>query len=167
MAYNRALIGIGVSKMLDGQVGVLALRDLSPGEIIAPAEEYAVKKLSREEFSSLDGITRERVLSFGLGYPDGFEVPADINFLSTPWYMNHCCDGNVGINAEGDFEVIRSVKKGEELCWDYGLAETNPDFKMECKCGKAACRKIITGNDWMDPGFQSLNNSHMLPELRR
>ena len=62
--------------------------------------------------------------------------------------MNHSCQPNVGFNAVDDFVAMRAIKRGEELCWDYGFAETNPKFRMKCQCGTVDCCGIVTGTDW-------------------
>lgn len=38
---------------------------------------------------------------------------------------------------------------------DYAMIDGDPNERMTCDCGAAACRKVITGDDWR------------LPELRR
>lgn len=104
-----------------------------------------------------------------IGAPEGFIPPdkLDFNTLSIEWYLNHSCEGNVGFNDDGDFVARRHIEKSEELTYDYTLAESNPRFRMECKCGSGGCRRIITGNDWKDPAFRAKNLDYMLPRLRR
>jgi uncharacterized protein len=80
--------------------------------------------------------------------------------------MNRSCNGNVGFDENGDFVARRGITKGEELAYDYALAESNPIFRMRCKCGNPKCRAIISGNDWKDPQFRSENAPYMLPRLR-
>lgn len=57
--------------------------------------------------------------------------------------MNHSCESNVGFNAADDFVAMRAIKRGEELCWDYAYAETNPKFRMKCRCGAIGCRRVV------------------------
>jgi len=92
--------------------------------------------------------------------------PLDFNRLSIEWYFNHSCNGNLGFNRSGDFIAIRNISKDTELTYDYGLAESNPRFKMRCKCGSKKCRKIITGNDWKKETFRRSRIEYMLPALR-
>jgi hypothetical protein len=80
--------------------------------------------------------------------------------------MNHSCNGNIGFNEKGDFISIRDIKKNEELTYDYGLAESNTQFNMQCNCGCSNCRKIITGNDWKNLDFRNKYLRYMLPLLR-
>ena len=51
--------------------------------------------------------------------------------------------GSLSIVIQLTVQVI-----GIDNCvYDYGLAESNPHFIMDCKCGNSNCRKTITGND--------------------
>jgi hypothetical protein len=52
---------------------------------------------------------------------------------------------------------MRDIEKGEELTYDYSLADSNPNFSINCSCGSRDCRKTITGNDWKDDAFKMSN----------
>jgi len=121
------------------------------------------------ELRRLDRVTRKKIRDFCIGTPEGFVPPENLDFnkLSIEWYFNHACNGNVGFNRAGDFVALRSIKRGKELTYDYGLAESNPRFKMRCECGAKGCRKMITGNDWKQKEFRKKSIDSMLPRLRR
>ena len=55
---------------------------------------------------------------------------------------NPACGIEVGFNAVDNFVAMRLIKRGKELCWDYGFAETNPKFRMKCRCGTAVCAHV-------------------------
>lgn len=120
-------------------------------------------------FESYGDDVQAKIMDFCIGTPEGFIPPEDLDFnnLSIEWYLNHSCEGNCGFNDDGDFVAIKDIQPGEELTYDYGLAESNPNFKMRCTCGSKTCRRIITGNDWRDEEFQTKNEEHMLPHLRK
>lgn len=63
--------------------------------------------------------------------------------------INHSCDPNLGIknNVFGgyDFVAMRSIKKGEELCWDYCMSEYHSIAVKRCLCGSKNCRRRIRG----------------------
>ncbi|MBV8360450.1 MAG: SET domain-containing protein-lysine N-methyltransferase [Deltaproteobacteria bacterium] len=124
--------------------------------------------VSWKYFDELHPDVQEKIKAFCIGTPDGFIPPPklDFNRLSIEWYMNHSCDGNIGFDMNGDFIARREISKGEELTYDYALAESNPNFRMQCRCGSSNCRSVITGDDWKTPGFQLRNASYMLPRLR-
>jgi hypothetical protein len=124
--------------------------------------------ISWSHLAKFDGPVREKIEAFCIGTPDGFIPPNDLDFnrLSVDWYLNHSCNGNVGFNRKGDFVARRKIEKGEELTYDYALAESNPRFRMKCNCAERQCRQIITGNDWRVPAFREANLEYMLPRLR-
>ena len=161
------LIKIGISKILQNEVGLFATRLLKKGTVVGE-----VGKMGESVFikwqklkNNHDKITIKLIHDFALGNPNGFYCMKDLNYLSMPWFMNHSCDGNVGFDKKDNFVTIKNVRKDEELVWDYGLGESNPDFKMKCLCGTKKCRKIITGNDWKDKDFFNKNKKNMLSDL--
>jgi len=169
IVFPKVLIELRPSRV-DG-VGVFAVTSLKPDQRIAAGIAGADYRrlISWSHLREYDSDLREKIEKFCIGTPDGFIPPAklDFNRLSVEWYLNHSCEGNVGFNGDGDFVARRPIKKGEELAYDYALAESNPRFRMECRCGAANCRGVITGDDWKDPAFREANLNYMLPRLRR
>jgi hypothetical protein len=68
-------------------------------------------------------------------------------------YSNHSCDANLGIRGEITFVAMRDIRAGEELTHDWAMTDDD-DYSVECKCGAANCRRIITGKDWQHPNLQ-------------
>lgn len=166
--FPEAIVELNVSKTIPGEIGLFAVRDLKIGQIVGEASMMDESVfISWNEYPLLDEGTRRVVDRFCLGNNDGFFAPKNINYLSIPWYINHSCSGNVGFDEKGNFVVIKEVKAGDELFYDYGLAEANSKFSMVCKCGSANCRKIITGDDHKDEAFYSANRDYIMPELRK
>ena len=117
--------------------------------VIVPAAHFAdVRLLEWPVFETLDRVTQRKLMGYCPGTPEGLLAPPDLNCLSVAWQMNHSCQPNVGFNAGDDFVAMRAIKRGEELCWDYGFAESNPNFRMKCRCGAVDCRGVVTGKDW-------------------
>lgn len=144
----QALIKIKPSKIIKDSVGLFAIQNLKKGTIIGDAKHFKEKFHPWSAFKNLDKKTQKRIREYCVGTPNGFFAPPNLNYMSIPWHMNHSCDGNVGFDEKGNFVTIKNVKAKGELCWDYGLMETNPKFRMKCFCNTKNCRKIITGNDW-------------------
>jgi len=164
--FNKALIRLKLSKIIDG-IGVFAVRDLKKGSVIGEAQLLSDDLFyTWDDFKNIDGESQEMIMNYCIGSVDGFYAPNDINYISIPWYINHHCNGNVGFNAEGSFITIDDVKKDQELFYDYGLAISNPNYKLICRCGAVNCRKTITGNDWKTPDYRRKNTKYMLPELK-
>jgi len=129
-------------------------------ETLVPVEE--VHKWSQEKqdrFLALAYMVNPTTYS---GFPDGLEVPAEILQEN---YVNHCCDGN-GWYESGELLVaLKDIKSGEEIAYDYALTESDPEFLLNCRCGKAKCRGKITGLDYKKKELQDLYGNHFLPYI--
>ena len=164
------LIELKPSGIDKGGVGVFVVSAIMKGKKVAEGiHEGDYKEII--PWTSLKRFSRavqKKVMDFCIGTPEGFIPIEDMNFnaLTVEWYFNHSCNGNLGFNKNGDFIALRNIKKGEELSYDYGLAESNPKFRMKCTCKSKKCRKIITGNDWKDIAFRQKWLPYMLPNLR-
>lgn len=155
---------------IDG-VGVFAVAELKRDQRVAQevSESDYNRIISWKHFGELPSDVRAKIKAFCIGTPDGFIPPAklDFNRLSVEWYMNHSCTGNIGFDRRGNFVARRNIARGEELTYDYALAESNPIFRMRCRCCSSNCREMVTGNDWKHPEFQHRNAAYMLPRLRK
>lgn len=164
--FKKALIRLKPSNVLDG-IGVFAVRDLKKGTVIGEARLLGDDLFYKwDDFKKIDGESQKMMNRFCIGAVDGFYAPNDINYISIPWYINHSCNGNVGFDSDGSFITIKAVKKDQELFYDYGLAISDPNYKLTCKCGAVNCRKLITGNEWKDLEYRTKNMKYMLPELK-
>lgn len=164
-------IHIRPSLIAKGEFGVFLVRPLKKGQRLAlfiHPEDY--KSLIKwKTIKSCDKIIKKAIKDFCLGTPDGFIPPTNNNFdtLIPIECLNHSCAPNLGIDQQGYFFALRDIKAGEEVVYDYGFAESNPAFKIQCACGSPVCRKIITGNDWKNPRFRAKNLKNMIPKLRK
>ncbi|MGD0217256.1 MAG: SET domain-containing protein [Desulfobaccales bacterium] len=150
--FPKIVIKLKPSRIDNGGVGVFAVTAIKKGEKVAdgiPIEDLS-EVIPWNEVGHLDKNVQKKVKKFCVGTIIGFVPPDnnDFNKLSIEWYFNHSCNGNLGFDKNGDFIAIRYIKNGEELSYDYGLIESNPNFKMKCKCHNYNCREIVTGNDW-------------------
>jgi hypothetical protein len=68
-------------------------------------------------------------------------------------YGNHSCDPNLWLADEVTVVTRRPVEAGEELTIDYGTFSVVP-WQMECRCGAATCRGVVTGDDWRRPDLE-------------
>jgi SET domain-containing protein len=58
-------------------------------------------------------------------------------------FINHSCEPNCGVKDLFDIVAMRDIKKDEELTWDYEMTESNPKWKMKCRCKTPSCRGVI------------------------
>ncbi len=104
-------------------------------------------------------------------YVDTFAVGEDAHlvlpFDTAAHYGNHSCDPTMWAVGAAEMTTRRSVAAGEELTVDYGTISDDADFEMECTCGAASCRGVITGQDWRRPELQRRYAGHWPPGLRR
>jgi len=68
-------------------------------------------------------------------------------------FSNHSCDPNIGVQGQIVFVAMRDIAPGEELTHDWATTDDDT-YEMECRCGAANCRKIITGQDWRKKELQ-------------
>ena len=66
-------------------------------------------------------------------------------------YINHSCDPNCEVEIFDNqiwIVALRSIKKGEELSYDYGYEFDKSDFRDHtCKCGTNNCIGFIISSD--------------------
>lgn len=162
---KHLMIELRPSKMIKGEIGLFSVRNLKKDTIIAHADKLSENFVPWNDYYKADKKTQIKIRQFCLQTNEGFFAPDDFNYLSVPWYMNHSCSYNIGFDNKGNFITTRNIKNGEELVIDYGLAVSNPDFKLVCKCKNKNCRKIITGNDWHIEKFVEKNRNYILRDL--
>ena len=77
------------------------------------------------------------------------EEERDLSML----YSNHSCNPNLGMRGEITFVAMRRIHTDEELTHDWAMTDDD-DYSVECNCGAASCRRILTGKDWQRPDLQ-------------
>ena len=121
--------------------------------------QYKGEKISKKEG---DKRSAERIKKFSKKKDEGivyiFELNKKYDIDGTPEYnkaryINHSCDPNCEVDIIDDqiwIISIKSIKKGEELSYDYGYPFDKDDFKDHiCKCGSSNCiGYIISQDDW-------------------
>ena len=68
--------------------------------------------------------------------------------------VNHSCEPNVGMAGNVVLVSMHDITPGEELTIDYCLFIGDPKFSMNCRCGQASCREVISGADWSRSDLQ-------------
>jgi uncharacterized protein len=91
---------------------------------------------------------------------DLFLAPVgEAEFEAVMMFLNHSCEPNVGIQGQIVFVAMRDVAAGEELSIDYATIDHDTP-PMECRCGTAGCRGVVTGHDWQRPELQRKYSQH-------
>jgi SET domain-containing protein len=128
--------------------GLFATDKVDKGEVVAVKGGHIVTREQLREITPRLGPVEIQIGD------DLFIAPvtADERELSM-LYSNHSCDANIGMRGEITFVALREIEAGEELTHDWCTTDDD-DYSLECKCGAANCRKILTGKDWQRPELQ-------------
>ena len=130
--------------------GLFARADIAKDEIVAVKGGHVIdRKTLRENVTPRLGPVEIQIDD------DLFIAPVtdDERELSM-LYSNHSCEANIGMRGEITFVAMRDIRSGEELTHDWALTDDD-DYSIECNCGAADCRKILTGKDWQRPDLQN------------
>jgi hypothetical protein len=130
----KVSLELKLSKIHKGGIGAFAMVNFKKGEKVAGgiAEEDYINVVPWEKFKKYPKSIRKKIIDFCIGTQKGF-IPPDgshFNTLSVEWFFNHSCNGNLGFDKNGDFIARRNIKKGDEISFDYGLADSNPNYRQ-------------------------------------
>lgn len=81
--------------------------------------------------------------------------------------VNHSCDPNAGLRGQISLVALRDILPDEQICFDYAMSDSHPEFTMPCACGSPLCRGKITGEDWQLPDLQQRYKGYFSPYLQR
>ncbi|MFA5137985.1 MAG: SET domain-containing protein [Elusimicrobiota bacterium] len=96
-------------------------------------------------------------------------VPHDYDNPGLLDSLNHSCRSNVARYGALLFVAKEDIRAGEEMTIDYapltaGLPER---WEMSCACGQPGCRKLISSEEWHDPGLAAALWPEWLPFIQR
>jgi len=147
MSYRSPKTQVRESK-IHGR-GLFAIADVAQGEIVAIKGGHIIdRKTLREKITPVLGPV-EIQIDDDLFIAPVTEEQRELSML----YSNHSCEANLGVRGEITFLAMRDISAGEELTHDWAMTDDD-DYSVECNCGAANCRKILTGKDWQRPDLQ-------------
>jgi uncharacterized protein YhfF len=139
---------------------------------------FAVERIGRGEIVCVKGghiFDHETLHSM----PDWYraaEVPIADNLFIGPMveedregsmiFSNHSCEPNIGVQGQIVFIAMRDIAAGEELTHDWATTDDD-EYRLDCNCGAATCRKVITGQDWRKKELQEKYKGFMSWYLER
>ncbi len=125
-----------------GGRGLFAAAPIRGGEIVCVKGGHLLDRAGLKERQSVINDAELQIAD------DLFLAPASADeFEQVMMFLNHSCEPNVGIEGQIVFVALRDVSAGEELGLDYATIDCDTE-PMACRCGAAACRGVITGQDW-------------------
>jgi hypothetical protein len=128
--------------------GLFAVEPIAKGEIVCVKGGYV---FDRRRLNSMPAWYRAAEVQIG---EDLFIGPLEeAEREGGMIFSNHSCEPNVGVRGQIVFVAMRDIEAGEELTHDWATTDDD-DYTLECNCGSAACRKILTGKDWQRRDLQ-------------
>jgi hypothetical protein len=125
--------------------GLFATGEFRSGEVVYVMGGYVFTRQPSENTGSLFQRSEIQIgdnLFIGVIHPDDSMIAS-----------NHSCDPNTAVQGQIIFIALREIAPGEELTYDWATTD-DAVYAIECRCGSAACRRIITGKDWHQKDLQ-------------
>jgi hypothetical protein len=136
--------------------GLFAVRALPAGTVVA--------RLTGTLVSTAELVRR---LDVATEYVDTICVDDDQHLILPPdqpiHFGNHSCDPTMWHLDAYTLATRRDLAAGTELTVDYASQTTESSFRMDCRCGAATCRGLVTGDDWRTVDFAG----HAVPAIIR
>lgn len=124
------------SSLIDGK-GLFSKVRIPKGTIIWKNTKGSVVKYSRKQFEKLNDREKREIGVYEDENGNLVHCKDKVN------YCNHSCSPNVTeLNEKMDI-VIKNIKPGEEITYDYAIIYPKWAPTMKCKCGSRNCRKNI------------------------
>jgi SET domain-containing protein len=125
--------------------GLFAVEPIVAGEVVAVKGGHIVDTRTMQALP-------EKLQNSEIQIAEGLHLVAltDEEYEPVMLFINHSCEPNVGFAGNTVLVAMGDVAAGGELTTDYALFDS-VDTAMECACGSATCRGVITGDDWRNP----------------
>ncbi|MDO8593600.1 MAG: SET domain-containing protein [bacterium] len=138
--------------------GLFAKEKISKDERVLVIGGYI---LTIDEESKLPGKCRD----------NGVQITEDLSICITKEdeyegynFLNHNCSPNCGFKGQIFLVAMRDIEEDEEITIDYAMvlhkSNNGPRYELECLCGDAHCRKVITDEDWKNKDLQEKYNGY-------
>ena len=141
--------------------GLFAIDRIEKGEIVVVKGGHVMDRATRDRVAETLGPAEIQIADNLFIGPLAVEERE-----GSMMHLNHSCEPNVAVQGQIVFVAVRDIEAGEELAVDYGTMDDD-DWEMDCRCGAAACRRVITGQDWRRPDIQQRYEGHFSDYLAR
>lgn len=142
-----------------GGFAVYARQALAKDEIICV---WSGRIISQAALPGLSDAEKSHTIQVDEGMflaPFGLEEPSD--------FINHSCNPNAGIRGQITLVAMRPIVEGEEITFDYAMADSTPYDEFPCSCGAATCRGRVSGADWTHPELWTRYSGYFSTYLER
>ncbi|MFI5458886.1 MAG: SET domain-containing protein-lysine N-methyltransferase [Isosphaerales bacterium] len=133
--------------------GMVAARDLQPGERIVINEEVP-RRLVTRQYVERHWPDWEKAVFAQAAVPFSENVFRIWNENPEEWWpINHSCDPNAVFSGL-DIIARRPIPKGEPITIEYATFCGPFLSEFTCRCGAATCRGIVRGTDSLAPWLE-------------
>lgn len=143
-SYLSLKIKIGESRIQG--LGLFAGQNIKKGEIVGIKAGHIIGRSTLKKLGGLKSDVGQAMLQISDEFFVGPLIPREIK--DSMMYVNHSCDPNIGFLGNIISVAMKDIKAGEEIVSDYATWLSDAGYRLKCKCGKAECRRNVTGNDW-------------------
>lgn len=135
--------------------GLFAIESIARGEIVCVKGGYIFTRRTLASMPEWYGSAEIQIAEdLFIGPLKEYEREGSMIF------SNHSCEPNIGVQGQIVFVAMRHIEAGEELTHDWATTDDD-DYRMDCSCGSANCRKIVTGKDWQKRDLQEKYRGYM------
>jgi SET domain-containing protein len=128
--------------------GLFAIGEFRPGEIVCVKGGYIFSRAALADIAPALGPAEIQIAdNLFIGPRHAVEREGGMIF------SNHSCDPNIGVEGQIVFVALRQIAPGEELTHDWATTDDD-DYSIQCRCGSATCRGMISGKDWQKEDLQ-------------
>eukprot|EP00762_Andalucia_godoyi_P003705 ANDGO_00661.mRNA.1 D-alanine--D-alanine ligase len=143
--------------------GLVATRDIHPGEIVIRYEERPQVLVSKSHVEAhWKGKRREWFAQYC--YPANEVLYFMWADRPEDWKpLNHSCDPNCWIAAPAEMDLVarKFIRKGEAITADYATFCNEIMADFECSCGVPVCRRMIRGTDYLSKAIRQQYSDHV------
>jgi hypothetical protein len=119
LPHDNTYTRIGVSKIENAGVGIIAIRDIPKDEFIFFPDDDELVWIEKDKITDLPDKLKKLYIDFCIKKDNLYGCPINFNNLTPAWYLNNSTDPNVYSDNEFRFKAKREIKEGEELTVDY------------------------------------------------
>lgn len=141
--------------------GLFARDGIAKGEIVAIKGGWVFGEVTRAAVEQTLGAAEIPVA-------DGFSIGPlhESEREGAMLFTNHSCEPNIGVQGQIVFVAMRDIRAGEELTHDWATTDDDA-YELECRCGAAGCRRVVTGRDWRQKDLQQKYRGYISWYLQR
>lgn len=142
-----------------GGYGVFANQQILAGELVVV---WGGDVVVYEEWRDLSPVAQRHSIQVEESL---YLVPHELPEVGD--FVNHSCSPNAGLSGQTALVALRTVQKGEEICYDYAMSDGSPYDEFMCSCESVECRSRVSGNDWRLPEIQTKYAGYFSPYIQR